>query len=64
VASERSEPKDPYKRANRADVYQEMVAHKLFKVDCGLNLRELVDLAVERGLIRVDVEKDERHLKW
>lgn len=41
-----------------------MVAQKLFKVGCGMSFRELVDLAVERGFITVDAEKDELHLKW
>lgn len=61
VAFERSEPKDPNKKAHRAE---EMVAQKLFKVFRGINFRQLADLAVVKGSIEVDGDKDELHLKW
>jgi hypothetical protein len=63
VDYERSDSKDPYKRAHRRYVYQEMIARGVFKLDCGMNFGELVDLAVDKGLIHVDVAKDELHLK-
>lgn len=42
VTFERSEPKDPNKKAHRAE---EMLAQKLFKVVRGINFRQLADLA-------------------
>lgn len=63
VNYERSDPKDPYKRAKRAWVYREMIARGVFKVECGMTSGELVDLAVEKGLIEVDEGKGELHLK-
>lgn len=63
VSYERSDLINPNRRAKRAEVYREMIGRGVFNLDCEMTFGELVDLAVEKGLIEVDEGKGELHLK-
>lgn len=64
VAIELSEPGNVTKRAHRGTVYQKMVGDKLLSARCRTNFQQLVELASKKGLLNVNAELDELHLKW